>query len=204
MVMKAAPWSARRRSAWARRTWFSRESRSRSCGPSRRSSTTASASCRPSADAPASRAPRLVKGKPFFRIHSATAWTTLALTIRADGSSDHELVGASTFPRHWIYDRDGNLTHKAGDHRLQEVVPRDSRRAHALGCGGLGCLRDAGRERARAADLGGPHAAGSDRRTSQAGPGRDARGGRRARRRAVPRPRRRACRERWAARRSPR
>jgi Cyclic nucleotide-binding domain len=59
-------------------------------------------------------APRVVKGKPFFRIQSATAWTTLGLTIRADGSSDHELVGASTFPRHWIYDRDGNLTHKAG------------------------------------------------------------------------------------------
>jgi hypothetical protein len=59
-------------------------------------------------------APRVVKGKPFFRIHSATAWTTLGLTIRADGSSDHELVGASSFPRHWIYDRDGNLTHKAG------------------------------------------------------------------------------------------
>jgi hypothetical protein len=59
-------------------------------------------------------APRAVRGKPFFRIHSATAWTTLALTIRADGSSDHELVGASPFPRHWIYDRDGNLAHKAG------------------------------------------------------------------------------------------
>jgi hypothetical protein len=59
-------------------------------------------------------APRMVKGKPFFRIQSATAWTTLALTIRADGSSDHELVGASHFPRHWIYDRDGNLAHKAG------------------------------------------------------------------------------------------
>jgi hypothetical protein len=59
-------------------------------------------------------APRVVKGKPFFRIHSATAWTTLGLTIRADGSSDHELVGASSFPRHWIYDRDGNLAHKAG------------------------------------------------------------------------------------------
>jgi cyclic nucleotide-binding protein len=59
-------------------------------------------------------APRTVKGKPFVRIQSATAWTTLALTIRADGSSDHELVGASPFPRHWIYDRDGNLTHKAG------------------------------------------------------------------------------------------
>jgi Cyclic nucleotide-binding domain len=59
-------------------------------------------------------APRVVKGKPFCRIHSATAWTTLALTIRADGSSDHELVGASSFPRHWIYDRNGALAHKAG------------------------------------------------------------------------------------------
>ena len=27
----------------------------------------------------------------------------LALTIRADGSSEHELVGASKFPRHWVY-----------------------------------------------------------------------------------------------------
>jgi Cyclic nucleotide-binding domain len=59
-------------------------------------------------------APRRVSGKPFFRIHSATAWTTLALTIRADGSSDHELVGASPFPRHWIYDREGKLAQKAG------------------------------------------------------------------------------------------
>jgi hypothetical protein len=59
-------------------------------------------------------APRRVKGRPFFRVSSATAWTTLALTIRADGSSEHELVGASPFPRHWIYDRDGNLAQKAG------------------------------------------------------------------------------------------
>ena len=59
-------------------------------------------------------APRWVKGRPFCRIKSATAWTTLGLTIRADGSSDHELVGASAFPRHWVYDRDGNLAHKAG------------------------------------------------------------------------------------------
>jgi hypothetical protein len=59
-------------------------------------------------------APRRVTGRPFVRIHSATAWTTLALTIRADGSSEHELIGASTFPRHWVYDRDGNLTAKSG------------------------------------------------------------------------------------------
>jgi len=55
-----------------------------------------------------------VSGKPFFRVHSATAWTTLALTIHADGSSEHELVGASPFPRHWIYDDGGGLTHKSG------------------------------------------------------------------------------------------
>ena len=49
-----------------------------------------------------------------MRIHSATAWTTLALTIREDGSSEHELVGASTFPRHWMYDRDGHVVAKSG------------------------------------------------------------------------------------------
>lgn len=59
-------------------------------------------------------APRRVTGRPFVRIHSATAWTTLALTIRADGSSEHELVGASTFPRHWVYDADGSLVAKSG------------------------------------------------------------------------------------------
>lgn len=59
-------------------------------------------------------APRRVSGKPFFRIHSATAWTTLALTINADGSSEHELVGASPFPRHWIYDDSGELAQKSG------------------------------------------------------------------------------------------
>jgi hypothetical protein len=55
-----------------------------------------------------------VTGKPFFRINSAIAWTTLALTIKADGSSEHELVGASPFPRHWVYDKDGKLVQKSG------------------------------------------------------------------------------------------
>ena len=59
-------------------------------------------------------APRLVKGGPLFRIHSATAWTTLALTLHADGRVEHELVGASPFPRHWIYDHDGALVEKSG------------------------------------------------------------------------------------------
>jgi cyclic nucleotide-binding protein len=59
-------------------------------------------------------APRRVRGKPFFRISGATAWTTLALTIRADGSGEHELAGASAFPRHWVYDDSGKLVQKAG------------------------------------------------------------------------------------------
>lgn len=59
-------------------------------------------------------APRSVRGKPYFQINSAIAWTTLALTIRADGTSEHELAGASPFPRHWIYDKDGALVQKSG------------------------------------------------------------------------------------------
>jgi len=59
-------------------------------------------------------APRSVRGKPYFQINSAIAWTTLALTIHADGASESELAGASTFPRHWIYDSDGALVQKSG------------------------------------------------------------------------------------------
>ena len=59
-------------------------------------------------------APRRVSGKPFFRIKSASAWTTLELILYADGTSKHSLVGASPFPRHWVYDKDGNLVEKSG------------------------------------------------------------------------------------------
>ncbi len=59
-------------------------------------------------------APRRVRGKPFFQVASASSWTTLALTIYADGRSEHEVVGASPFPRHWIYDSAGRLVAKSG------------------------------------------------------------------------------------------
>jgi Cyclic nucleotide-binding domain len=58
-------------------------------------------------------APRRVRGKPFFQLASASAWTTLSLIIYADGSSKHSLEGASPFPRHWIYDKDGRLVEKS-------------------------------------------------------------------------------------------
>jgi len=59
-------------------------------------------------------APRPVSRKPLFQIDSAVAWTTLSLTIHADGHSERELVGASCFPRHWIYDDAGELVTQTG------------------------------------------------------------------------------------------
>jgi hypothetical protein len=59
-------------------------------------------------------APRRVRGKPFFQIASASAWTTLQLTLHADGTWEHRLAGASPFPRHWIYDDEGRLVEKSG------------------------------------------------------------------------------------------
>jgi len=58
--------------------------------------------------------PRPVKHKPFVQFWPSIAWTTLALTLNVDGTSTHELVGASPFPRHWIYDDDGRLVEKSG------------------------------------------------------------------------------------------
>jgi Cyclic nucleotide-binding domain len=59
-------------------------------------------------------APRPVSRKPLFQIDSAVAWTTLSLTIHSDGRSERELVGASCFPRHWIYDDAGALVLQTG------------------------------------------------------------------------------------------
>ncbi len=57
--------------------------------------------------------PRPVPHKPFAQLWPSIAWTTLALTINADGSATHEVVGASPFPRHWFYDHDGKLIEKS-------------------------------------------------------------------------------------------
>jgi Cyclic nucleotide-binding domain len=65
-------------------------------------------------------APRRVSGKPFFRIKSASAWTTLSLTLNADGTSEHALEGASPFPRHWVYDHSGKLVGKSGTIDFEE------------------------------------------------------------------------------------
>jgi hypothetical protein len=59
-------------------------------------------------------APRRVNHPPFMQISAPIAWSTLSLTIRADGRVEPELVGASPFPRHWVYDNEGKLMAKTG------------------------------------------------------------------------------------------
>ena len=58
-------------------------------------------------------APRRVKRPPWFQLAAATAWTTLELVLTPDGRSTGRLIGASPFPRHWIYDAGGNLVQKS-------------------------------------------------------------------------------------------
>ena len=59
-------------------------------------------------------APRPVRRRPFVQWQAPLVWTTLALTLHADGRAEYEVTGASRFPRHWIYGADGKLGHKSG------------------------------------------------------------------------------------------
>ncbi len=58
--------------------------------------------------------PRKISRPPFVRLAAPIVWTTLRLTLRADGTAVPELVGASPFPRHWVYGAAGDLVLKAG------------------------------------------------------------------------------------------
>ena len=56
---------------------------------------------------------------PFLVTKPFTIWTTLKLTIKADGTSTQALIGASPFPRHWLYDDAGLLVQKTALTRNQ-------------------------------------------------------------------------------------
>jgi hypothetical protein len=56
--------------------------------------------------------PRAVKHPPFVQFFAPNVWTTVELTINSDGSHTGGLIGASGFPRHWVFD-DGNLVAKS-------------------------------------------------------------------------------------------
>jgi hypothetical protein len=59
-------------------------------------------------------APRRVRHRPYIQWQAPLVWTTLSLTLHADGTVERAMTGASRFPRHWLYDADGRLTHKSG------------------------------------------------------------------------------------------
>jgi Cyclic nucleotide-binding domain len=59
-------------------------------------------------------APRRVRRRPFVQWQAPLVWTTLQLTIHANGAVHAAMTGASRFPRHWVYDHRGKLTHKSG------------------------------------------------------------------------------------------
>ena len=55
-----------------------------------------------------------VRRPPYVRMVAPPAWTTLALTLHADGRAEHEVISVSPFPRHWIYDDTARLAAKSG------------------------------------------------------------------------------------------
>jgi hypothetical protein len=59
-------------------------------------------------------APRRVRHRPYIQWQAPLVWTTLSLTLHADGGAEPAMTGASKFPRHWLYDAAGKLTHKSG------------------------------------------------------------------------------------------
>ena len=58
--------------------------------------------------------PRPVVGRPYFHVGAVSAWTTLELLMRTDGTSVTRLVAASPFPRHSIYGADRRLVKVSG------------------------------------------------------------------------------------------
>jgi hypothetical protein len=85
-------------------------------------------------------APRRVAKPPFVQFRAPTVWTTLALTLGTDGTARFDVVGASRFPRHWVYDGDGEIAAKVGlahfkdwyRHAFGKHTPWGDRDSHAL------------------------------------------------------------------------
>jgi hypothetical protein len=59
-------------------------------------------------------APRPVRRPPYVQWQAPLVWTTLSLTLHADGRVQATMTGHSRFPRHWVYDAQGRLSHKSG------------------------------------------------------------------------------------------
>jgi hypothetical protein len=72
--------------------------------------------------------PRAIPHPPFWRLTAPIAWSTVGLTIHADGSSDAKILDASAFPRHYLYDSTGRLTYKSALIRYKDWLRRSEER----------------------------------------------------------------------------
>jgi hypothetical protein len=79
-------------------------------------------------------APRPVAGRPYFHVGAVSAWTTLELLMRGDGTAETRLVAASPFPRHTLYGSDGRLVDVVGavEFELGEGTPWGDERTPAF------------------------------------------------------------------------
>ena len=99
-------------------------------------------------------APRTVKHPPFVKIEAPSAWTTLALTIHADGRRRARAARREPVPAPLDLRRRPQARREDRPHRVQGLVPQGVRQALAVGQRGLAGVRDRGRDRARARALG--------------------------------------------------
>ena len=68
-------------------------------------------------------APRLVgRGRPA--LVAPTVWTTLRLELHADGRAEGAMVGATSFPRHWVYDDAGDVVSKSATISFEDWYER--------------------------------------------------------------------------------
>ena len=75
--------------------------------------------------------PRAVSRKPFVLWLAPLVWTTLSLTLHADGRAEFAMTGASPFPRHWIYDAAGQLASKSGLTDFKDWIARQFDTQHS-------------------------------------------------------------------------
>ena len=68
--------------------------------------------------------PRTISRPPFVLWLAPLVWTTLSLTLHADGHAESALTGASPFPRHWVYDAAGQLASKSGLTNFKDWIAR--------------------------------------------------------------------------------
>ena len=116
--------------------------------------------------------PRLIREAPFVKIQGPTVWTTLALTMHADGTVDARARRGHDVPAPLAVRRPGPARREVGGHRLRRVVPPRVRRALAVGRrGARGAERGAG-DGARTPAVDDHHAARAEGTEARQGEGR--------------------------------